>query len=68
MTKRPEILVLGITACVLGGLFGGMLLFSGMTLIMSGQNTGWILLLTTAPVCALIGWYLARRVVAKLSK
>jgi hypothetical protein len=65
MITRPDILVLGITASVIGGLFGGMLLFVGMTLIMSGQNAGWLLLLATAPVCTGIGWWLARRVAKK---
>ncbi len=65
MITRPDILVLGITASVIGGLFGGILLFVGMTLIMSGQNAGWLLLLATAPVCTAIGWWLARRVARK---
>jgi hypothetical protein len=60
MITRPDILVLGIRASVIGGLVGGILLFTGMNLIMSGQNAGWVLLLLTAPVCMGIGWLLAK--------
>lgn len=66
MITRPDILVLGITASIFGGLVGGMLLFTGMNFIMTGQNAGWILLLGTAPACGLIGWYLARRLNKKV--
>lgn len=66
MQHRPQIIVLGITASVLGGLFGGMLLFAGMNLIMTGQNAGWIFLLATAPLCAGLGWFLARRATGKM--
>ena len=65
MITRPDLLVLGITASVVGGLVGGILLFTGMNLIVGGQNAGWVLLLLTGPVCGLIGWYLARRLAKK---
>lgn len=67
MITRPDVLVLGITASVIGGLVGGILLFTGMNFIMSGQNSGWVLLLLTGPVCGVIGWFLARRLARKKS-
>ncbi len=66
MITRPDLLVLGIRASVIGGLVGGILLFTGMNLIISGQNFGWVLLLLTAPVCTGIGWLLAKGLVKKL--
>jgi hypothetical protein len=65
MITKPDILVLGLTASVIGGLAGGILLFTGMNLIVSGQNGGWVLLLATGPACAGIGWLLARRLLRK---
>ncbi len=65
MITKPDILVLGLTCAVIGGLAGGMLLFTGMNLIVSGQNLGWVFLLATGPVCAAIGWFLAKRLAKK---
>ena len=65
MITKPDILVLGLTAAVIGGLAGGILLFTGMNLIITGQNLGWALLLATGPVCAAIGWLLAKRLCRK---
>ena len=67
MITRPDLLVLGLTASVIGGLVGGILLFAGMNLIITGQNGGWLLLLLTGPVCAAIGWVLASRLARKKS-
>jgi hypothetical protein len=61
MVTRADLLVLGITASVVGGLVGGILLFTGMNLIMDGRNAGWLLLLITGPACGLIGWHLGRK-------
>jgi hypothetical protein len=65
MITKPDILVLGLTSAVIGGMAGGILLFTGMNLIISGQNLGWVLLLATGPLCAAIGWFLAKRVCKK---
>ena len=65
MITRPDILLLGIRSSVLGGLAGGILLFTGMQLIISGQNAGWVLLLATAPACCGIGWLLAKGLAKK---
>ncbi len=60
MITRADILVLGLRTAVIGGLAGGILLFVGMTLVMSGQNIGWLPMLLSGPVCGLIGYLFAR--------
>lgn len=65
MITKPDILVLSLTSAVIGGLAGGILLFTGMNLIVGGNNTGWVLLLVTGPACAAIGWFLAKRLIKK---
>lgn len=66
MIKRADILVLGLQAAGFGGLVGGMLLFTGMNLVMGGQNAGWLLLLGAAPITGGIGLLLARRLARRL--
>lgn len=68
MITRPDLLILGLRASVIGGLVGGILLFAGMNLIMTGQNLGWLLLLLTAPACMAIGWLLANRLDRRVAK
>ena len=66
MISRGDILMLGISAGVFGSLTGGVLLFSGMELIASGANIGWLLLVPAAPLGAGIGWMMGRRLAAQL--
>lgn len=66
MVSREEILVLGLTAGVLGSLVGGMMLGIGMGLVIGGQHLGWLLLLPAAPVSGLLGYVLARRLARRL--
>lgn len=66
MVTRAEILVLGLTAGVLGSLVGGMMLGVGMGLVIGGQHLGWLLLLPAAPVSGMLGYMLARRLAQKL--
>lgn len=66
MITRGDILLLGITASVIGSLTGGILLFAGMSLIVAGANLGWLLLLPAAPLSGLFGWILARRLAKQL--
>ncbi len=66
MVTREEILVLGLTAGVLGSLVGGMMLGIGMGLVIGGQHLGWLLLLPAAPVSGLLGYVLARKLARKL--
>lgn len=67
MITRGDLLILGITSGVVGSLTGGILLFAGMSLIVSGANLGWVLLLPAAPASALFGWILARKLAQKLT-
>lgn len=66
MVKREEILVLGLTAGVVGSLVGGMMLGIGMGLIIGGQHLGWLLLLPAAPLSGLLGYVLARKLAKQL--
>ncbi len=68
MVTREEILVLGLTAGVVGSLVGGMMLGIGMGLVIGGQHLGWLLLMPAAPVAGMLGYILARRLAAKLSQ
>ena len=61
MVTRSDILWLGISAGVTGSLIGGMMLGIGMDLIVNEQPWGWLLLLPGAPVSAIPGWLLARK-------
>lgn len=65
MIERGEILYLGLAAGVMGSLVGGMMLGIGMNLIVGGAPVGWLLLLPAAPMGALPGWLLAKRLAAK---
>ena len=66
MVTREDILVLGLTAGVVGSLVGGMMLGIGMGLVIGGQHLGWLLLLPAAPVAGIIGYLLARRLASRL--
>jgi hypothetical protein len=66
MVNRGELIWLGIASGVSGCLVGGMMLGIGMDLIVNGQQLGWLLLLPGAPVSAIPGWLLARRLALQL--
>jgi len=66
MVTRGDILWLGIAAGVSGGLIGGMMLGIGMDLVVNGQPLGLLLVLPGAPVSAVIGWLMARRLASQL--
>jgi hypothetical protein len=66
MINRSEIVWLGIASGVSGCLIGGMMLGIGMDLIVNGQKLGWLLLLPGAPVSAIPGWLLARKLAQQL--
>lgn len=66
MITRGEIIWLGVSAGVTGSLIGGMMLGVGMDLIVNGQPWGWLLLLPAAPVAALPGWMLARKLARQI--
>ena len=66
MVNRGDIVWLGIASGVMGCLVGGMMLGIGMDLIVNGQPFGWLLLLPGAPVSAIPGWLLGRRLAGQL--
>jgi hypothetical protein len=66
MVDRSEIIWLGIASGVTGCLIGGMMLGIGMDLVVNGQPLGWLLLLPGAPVSAIPGWLLARKLARQL--
>ena len=66
MVSRSEIVWLGVSAAVSGCLIGGMMLGVGLDLILNGQPLGWIIMLPGAPVSAIPGWVLARRLAREL--
>ena len=63
---REEILVLGLTAGVVGSLVGGLLLYAGLALVVAGSHAGWALALPAAPLGGVFGYVLARRLAARL--
>jgi len=66
MIARSDIIWLGVAAGVGGGLVGGLMLGIGMAMILSGLHAGWAIMLPGAPVAAIPGWLLARKLAAKL--
>jgi hypothetical protein len=66
MVSRGEIVMLGIASGVSGGLIGGLMLGIGMNLVIQGVHIGWLLLLPAAPVSAVVGWFMGRRLAAQL--
>src|SRR3954468_5526108 len=66
MITRGEIIWLGVSAGVTGSLVGGMMLGIGMDLIVNGRPLGWLLLLPAAPVAAVPGWLLARKLAKQI--
>ena len=68
MPTREEILILGLTAGVLGSLVGGLMLGVGLGLAVNGAHVGWLLVLPAAPVSGLIGYALARKLARQLPK
>jgi len=66
MVTRGDILVLGLTAGVIGSVTGGMMLGIGMGLVVQKAHIGWLLILPGAPLGGLIGYLLARRLAKQL--
>ena len=66
MVTRGDIVLLGIASGVIGSLIGGMMLGIGMDLIVNGQPLGWLIMLPGAPVSAIPGWLLARKLARQL--
>ncbi len=66
MVTRSEILVLGLTAGVMGSLVGGLMLGIGLGLVVNSVHAGWVLVLPAAPVGGLVGYWLAKRLAKQL--
>jgi len=66
MVTRGGIVFLGIASGVSGCLIGGMMLGIGMDLIVNGQPLGWLIMLPGAPVSAIPGWLLGRKLARQL--
>ncbi len=66
MVTREDILVLGLTAGVVGSLVGGLMLGIGLGLVVQGAHVGWLLLLPAAPVAGILGYLLARKLARKI--
>ena len=66
MVTRAEILVLGLTAGVIGSLVGGLMLGVGLGLAVQGAHIGWLLVLPAAPVSGMLGYALARKLARQL--
>ncbi|WP_458097603.1 hypothetical protein [Roseomonas sp. WA12] len=54
-------LLLGLTAGVMGSLVGGLMLGIGLGMVTQGAHAGWLLVLPAAPVAGWIGKVLGRR-------
>lgn len=63
MASREDILILGLTAGVVGSLTGGLMLGVGLGMVSQGVHAGWLLVLPAGPVAGLLGYALARRLV-----
>ncbi len=68
MINRGDILWLGISSGVTGGLIGGGMLGIGMDLMVNGQPIGLILICIGGPASAVIGWLLSRRLARQLPR
>lgn len=66
MVNRGEIVWLGVSAGVTGALLGGLMLGVGMDLLANGQPLGLLLMVPGAPVAAIPGWLMARRLARQL--
>ncbi len=66
MVTRSDILVLGLTAGVIGSVTGGLMLGIGMGLVVQKAHIGWLLILPGAPLGGGIGYLLARKLARQL--
>ncbi len=66
MIKRSDIIWLGLSSGVTGGLIGGMMLGIGIAMMLEGIYAGLLLICVGGPASGLIGWLLARRLAKQL--
>ena len=63
---REEILLLGLSAGVLGAMVGGLMLAVGLGMVSQNAHAGWVLVLPAAPIAGWIGYALAKRTLKRL--
>lgn len=68
MITRSDVLILGLSAGVVGSLVGGVTVGIGLGLIAQGANIGWVLALPGAPLSGALGLLLARRLARQLPR
>lgn len=66
MVERSDIIWLGVSSAVIGSLVGGIMLGIGLDLLTNGMHIGLLIMLPGAPVSAIPGWLLARRLARQL--
>lgn len=66
MIQRSDIIWLGVASGVVGSLVGGLMLGVGLAFVINGANIGWLLMLPGAPVSAIPGWMLAKKLASRL--
>jgi len=66
MVSRADLLMLGITSGVSGGLIGGTIFGYGVAAATGGFGVGYLLMMVAAPLSAGVGWFFARRLARQL--
>jgi len=66
MGMREEILLLGLSAGILGALVGGLMLAVGLGMVTQNAHAGWVLVIPAAPVAGWIGYALGKRTLKRL--
>ena len=66
MVSRADLLMLGITSSISGGLIAGLLFGIGLGMMLAGVHFGLVLIVIAAPLSASVGWLMARRLAKQL--
>jgi hypothetical protein len=66
MALREDIVVLGLTAGVMGSLVGGLMLGLGLGMVTQNVHAGWLLVIPAAPLSGWIGIRLGKRLVRRM--
>ena len=66
MVTRADLLMLGITSSVSGGLIAGLLFGIGLGEMIAGVHMGLLLIVVAAPLSASVGWFMGRRLARQL--
>ncbi|WP_232480008.1 MULTISPECIES: hypothetical protein [Roseomonas] len=63
---REEILLLGLSAGVLGALVGGLMLAVGLGMVTQNAHAGWVLVIPAGPIAGWIGYAMGKRTLKRL--